>query len=572
MLLIVFWSLIAIQAPLLATAAPNLKTCTENGRPTPDVSSPDSSLMQVDSTYRSDTLTSSTSCASSPPSTAASWHQSLHHGSVGSVNSGESAFRGSRTGSPFGYTNPSHHSKAWNASLSSLRATVTVSNCSQFLWQSTPEPKCICPHLPTSTIVITVTATIYPSDASPSDARSQTLPPVPASPLYTVLESSLGASPMPRLSSSQASIVLSDTTSRSAHCSTEQASSRKFETLSAPSLNYPQGPIRFTRNTSPSKPTKSILALYTDDRSFGFISKPASPVSSGTARNASTAPRPCLKMTGPTLQSSLPSENLKTSQAHSKGNPINTEVSTETLKGSKFGHLLRPTPSAPAQSASKDDAGSATLEQTPSLGQVSQASAYGYSSDIATPSVTSDSNTGVPSPYSIPDASLQSSLIQHSSDQLPSSQSLPYNVPMSPIMTSVPFLTTPLIPISSTNLPFVISSPPIETSTSVLPSAAVVPLSTGLLLNSPVLTASLMPSKPNGAPYANTSQAMNLTSFSYSTGSPNPSYQLTLPTNGPHTSSRPYNGSLHTIMCFPNTTSITHILANVRLAPFDSPL
>jgi len=575
MLLTLVSFLLAVHLPLPAMTAPNLNTNQKNRRPTSNTPNAAASLMQVHSAFLLNPSTSSKPTLFPAPPPAAQLNRTLCHGNVNSASSGGRAFRESKTGSAAPFRNTSHHGQVWNISLSSSKTTVTVTSCSEPMPESTPEPECSCPQLQTATIFVTVTATDYLSYPSSSKVGGQTLP----SPLITfsghnsALKSGLEALPSPRTSSSQISIPLLVTTSRSDYHSVDQASSTHNISLQ-PALfsNYPPGPTFITGSRIPSMPTMSVPMLPTNIQSFdSTISEPANTIHIGTDMNSSTSSRPCRTKikTSPSLQTNLPTVNSETPPPTSNDNLAGSTEFPEIVGGSTLSHF-KPTSFAPLQPASDAGPGSTISRETFSRGQESRPSTPSYSINFPTTLATSGSSTATPSQQ----VSLQSSLNQSYIGQTSSSQSPPQNASASPATVFVSSSTKPSIPAipPASSMPSVSDSPPINPQSSVLPTTSILPPAPITSSNITVTTPPATHPDSAGPPYANTSQALNLTNLGSMSHLPSRTHYTVFPTQGPYSPPRPPNGSLHTVMCFANTTSTTHILANVCLTPMPKPL
>ena len=555
MLWAVLLSLITIHTPLLTEAA-NSNIHTKNRRLPPNALKNDSS-----SPCPSTTLTSKTPRTYRPPSTAAHWDRTSCHSNVSNTSSVSSAFTESRTGGGKGFKDFSNYSQAWSTGSGSSRATVIVSNCSQSLLQSTPEPKCNCLHLQTTTVVVTVTTTIHPDHTCSSGVGSQTLPSVPSSSYNATLEPSLGVPPNPEMSSHTLDILNATATALYHHSVGQAPSSQNISRQSASVSSPLPGPKPLTVSEILSMSTMSVLILTTNDQSSStIIPEPTGTVPINTAKISSTS----FPSDFPTANVQVPPAQSSKSSTSSTRFPEITGVSTL----SNFHSLL---PSTPVYSISNFRPGGNILGPPFPSGGVARLSAYSNLSEGATRPTRNGSSGGPPLRYSVSDVSCGSSLVRTYSDQIPSPQGSPYDAPASPATAtaSVPSSTSPTpaaSPVPSIMLPSIIYSPPITSQTIVLPSSSIPPSSPIVpwypAVPRPLATA------PNIAspPYANISQATNQSTSSSSTGPPYPTYHTVLPSQGLNSSSRLHNGSLHSVICFPNTTSITRILANVRLA------
>lgn len=571
MLFTIFLLLLAVHLPLPATAAPNLRSNPEPRRPNSNIFSVTASLTQVDPAFLLNSSTSSTRAISSASPPAPQWNRTLCHGNLSSANIGSSAFRESKTGSAIASKNSSYYGEAWNKTLGNLTTTVNVTNCSQSLPQRTPDPKCNCPQLQTATIFVTVTATDYQYYPSSSNVGSQTLPSslITSSTPNTALESSLEALPSPTTSSSQLSSVVLATASSSGFHSVEQASSTHSNSLQ-PALfsNYPLGPNFITESTILSMPTMSVPVLPTNSQSFySTISEPGNTVPIGSVTNSSSSSRPCPTKirTSPSLQSGLPTVISETPTTPSKDNLTSNTNIPEIMGGLTFSNP-HPASSAPLQPASDSRQGSTISGETFSRGQESHPSNPRYSSNFPTTVATSGSSATTPSQQ----ASLQSSIIQSYLGQTPSTQSPPQDTSASLTTMFVASFTIPSIPVvpPPSSMISASDSPPINSQSTVLPITSIMPPPPVIPSNITVPTPPATPPNSANPPYANISQALNMTTSSHSTSlPPSRTPPMIFPTQGPHSPPRVHNGSLHTVMCFPNTTSITHILANVCLAP-----
>lgn len=529
--LTVLLSLVAIQISLLVTAAPNLKTYTENTRKPSNVISAASSLPQPNPTCLLKSLTSGTPKISSAPLIVAPSNGTLPHSHVGSLSSGSSAFIGSKTGLAIGFKNSTHHCQPWNTSSESSRISVTVSNCSKSMQHITPEPKCSCPYVQTITVFVTVTATATArlDHANLGNTGSQILPSVPALTHETALGSSFEA--LPSISFSQRSSLSSTATGRSGHPVEQASSPQNVSTRSASLSSY---------LPNPNNPTMSPTMLPTNAKPLGTIaSKSASTIPIGSAMKSSTTLRSCSK-TKFSSDSNPPVVSLQMSSA-----------------------------SASLQTTFHSRPGGSILDLAPTQGQSSYISTALYPSNSTTLSVMSGSSTGTPSQYSAHKVSLQSSIIESYSGQSFTSPSSSNNYPAPPATALVPSFTLPPTLTDSPNATIVslsaIYPPPIESQTPTLPSNSSVSPSPVISSNTAISKPAAMLPNPVGPPYPNISQALNMTTFGLPTGHPQQTHNTANISQGPHSSSLPYNGSLHPVICLPNTVSITHILANVRL-------
>lgn len=558
MLLTLLALLLAVHLPLPAMTAPNPNTDQKARRPTSNTSNASGSLMEARSAFLLNALTSSKPTLFPTPSPEAQLNTTLCHGDVDSASSGGRAFRESKTGSATPFGNSSDDGQAWNISSGSPKPTVTVKSCSEPMPESTPEPDCNCLQLQTVTIFVTVTATDYLNYPSSGKDGSQTLP----SSLITFWgqssahKSSLEALSSPRTSSSQISIPLLVTTSSSDYHSVDQASSTHNVSVQ-PALfsEFPPGPSFFTGSKIPSMPTMSVSMLPTNIQSFDSTTlETANTIYIGTDINSSTSSKPCRTKikTSPFLQTNMPTVNSETSTPTGNGNLANTEF--PEIEGSTLSHL---------KPASDTGPGSTIQRETFSRGQESPPSAPSYSISFPTALATSGSSTATPSQQ----VSLHRPLNLSYMSQTSSSQSPPQNTPASPATVFVSSSTKTSIPAILPALPSVSDLPPINpqssvpTTTSILPPASVT--SSNITITAPPAT------QPDsaGPPYANTSQALNLTILGSTSHLPSRTHFTVFPTQGPYAPPRPPNSSLHIVMCFANTTSTTHILANVCLIP-----
>ena len=533
----------AIHSPLLFAVAKISKIDTGNGVPPSKVPSTLSSSSRVDSSCSLNTLTSSTSRISSIPPAAVCGNRTFQHNSEGSVSLHGSTFRRPNNGNANASGNLSRYTQNSNMSSSRSAATGTVSNCSQTFSQNRPKLKCVCPQLQTTTVFVTVTATHYPSEANLGDGGPQMLPSAPV-PSHTIaLELSVQLLPSHGQLSSQVSSFPTALPGELYHHSVEKSSSPpNVSTQSAPFPNYPVGTISLTGFTIPPKPTMKISTLQINGPTIGNKGpEPGSMILVGTASTSLT-----------------PSERISRSTA-----------AINTVGGST---ISNPDPLSSSTSL-QSGPGSIALGHTP-YGQGPYPSGYNPFGGTTTPIATSNDSAGPMSRFSTQNASSPASSIQGIPDRLSTPPNRPFET-SPPSAMLIPSLTTfipqAILPASSSIIPSVIFSQRPDSQTLAIVSAPTHLVNPLVSSNSAIPTPPAMPSGYPVPSYSNISQALNPTISGPVKTRLDPPQRASFPTQGLHSSSRPLNGSSHSVMCFPNTTSITHIIANVRRAPVFNP-